>query len=37
MYFGEFMFFKTSFNLVTEPLRDLETGVAMDPLVLETI
>jgi hypothetical protein len=37
MYFGEMMFFKTSFNLITIPLRDSETDKAMDPLVLDTI
>jgi hypothetical protein len=37
MYFGEMMMFKTSFNLVTAPERDQETGVPLDPLVLQTM
>jgi hypothetical protein len=37
MYFGEMMFFKTSFNLITTPFRDEKTGKAMDPLALDTI
>jgi len=37
MYFGEIMFFKKSFNLITAPLRDQETEKAEDPLVLITI
>lgn len=36
MYFGEFMFFKKSFNLVTAPERN-EDNVPMDPLKLDTM
>lgn len=36
MYFGEMMLFKNSFNLVTAPMRDEETGIPLDPLVLQT-
>ena len=34
MYFGEMMMFKTSFDLVTAPLRDPETAVPENPLKL---
>lgn len=37
MYFGQMMFFKKSFNLVTAPLRDERTDKALDPLKLDTI
>lgn len=37
MFFGEMMFFTTSFNLITAPLRDSDSDKPMDPLVLETI
>lgn len=34
MYFGEMMMFKTSFNLVTAPMRDEETAKPENPLKL---
>jgi len=37
MYFGEMMFFKQSFNLVTAPMRDNTNNTPLDPLVLDTI
>jgi len=37
MYFGTFMFFTETFNIVTEDRRDLETGIATSRLVLNTI
>merc|ERR1712166_1411494 len=37
MYFGEMMFFKDSFNLVTAPLRNEATDEPLDPLTLDTI
>jgi len=36
MYFGAFMFFDESFNLVTEPIRDTD-GNPTNRLVLDTI
>jgi len=36
MYFGQFVFFENTFNLVTEPMRDA-SGKATDRLVLDTI
>lgn len=36
MYFGQFIFFENSFNLVTTPMRD-DLGKATDRLVLDTI
>jgi Ca2+-transporting ATPase len=37
MYIGEDMFFKPSFNLITTPIRNPQTALAGDPLVLDTI
>lgn len=37
MYFGTFMFFSETFNIVTEGRRDPETGLATSRLVLNTI
>ena len=37
MYFGGFIFFEHSFNLVYEPLRDTDTKLPTHRLVLDTI
>tara|TARA_B110000285_G_scaffold183130_1_gene207150 strand:- start:79 stop:993 length:915 start_codon:yes stop_codon:yes gene_type:complete len=37
MYFGEMMFFKESFNLITAPLREPHSVNPADPLKLDTI
>ena len=37
MYFGQMMFFEKSFNLVSEPLRNKESGEQTNRLVLNTI
>ena len=37
MYFGQMMFFEESFNLVSEPLRNPESGEQTNRLVLNTI
>ena len=37
IFFGQMMFFDKAFNLVTEPLRDPETGEQTNRLVLNTI
>ena len=37
IYFGTFMFFTESFNIVTEPLRDPKSGDATDRLLMNTI
>ena len=36
-YFGVFMFFDKTFNIVSEPLRDTKTGDPTDRLVLDSI
>lgn len=37
IYFGTFMFFDQSFNIITEPIRDPVTGNPTDRLKLNTI
>ena len=37
MYFGQYIFFDRSFNLIYEPKRDVDTGEATNRLVLDTI
>lgn len=37
IYFGVFIFFDETFNIVTTPSRDYETGEPAGPLILDTI